>query len=113
MSWKAALRRDPLGFYRWRTERGELRLFLTPELLAEMEDSLGAQMLNARAFPGVLDAEGRPTCSYKGGDPGFVRALDERTLAFPLYDGNGTFLSAGNVPVNGTDPEPSVEPEST
>ncbi len=35
MSWKAALHRDPAGFYRWRSERGELRLFLTPELLAE------------------------------------------------------------------------------
>lgn len=51
-------------------------------------------------FLATADAEGRPTCSYKGGDPGFVRVLDERTLAFPLYDGNGTFLSAGNVLVN-------------
>ena len=27
--------------------------------------------------------EGRPQCSYKGGEPGFVRVLDEHTLAFP------------------------------
>lgn len=51
-------------------------------------------------FLATADAEGRPTCSYKGGDPGFVHVLDETTLAFPLYDGNGTFLSAGNVLVN-------------
>jgi uncharacterized protein len=51
-------------------------------------------------FLATADAEGRPTCSYKGGDPGFVRVLDERTLAFPSYDGNGMFLSAGNVLVN-------------
>jgi len=51
-------------------------------------------------FLATADARGRPTCSYKGGDPGFVRALDEGTLAFPLYDGNGMFLSAGNVLVN-------------
>ena len=44
-------------------------------------------------FLATADAEGRPTCSYKGGDPGFVRVLDERTLAFPGYDGNGMFLS--------------------
>jgi uncharacterized protein len=51
-------------------------------------------------FLATADEHGRPTCSYKGGDPGFVRVLDERTLAFPAYDGNGMFLSAGNVLVN-------------
>lgn len=51
-------------------------------------------------FLATTDAEGRPTCSYKGGDPGFVRVVDERTLAFPNYDGNGMFLSMGNVTVN-------------
>jgi predicted pyridoxine 5'-phosphate oxidase superfamily flavin-nucleotide-binding protein len=51
-------------------------------------------------FLATADAEGRPNCSYKGGEPGFVRVLDERTLAFPSYDGNGMFVSAGNVLVN-------------
>jgi uncharacterized protein len=51
-------------------------------------------------FLATADAEGRPQCSYKGGDPGFVRVLDERTLAFPSYDGNGMFLSLGNLRVN-------------
>jgi predicted pyridoxine 5'-phosphate oxidase superfamily flavin-nucleotide-binding protein len=51
-------------------------------------------------FLATADAEGRPQCSYKGGDPGFVRVLDDRTIAFPSYDGNGMFLSAGNVLVN-------------
>lgn len=51
-------------------------------------------------FLATADAEGRPTCSYKGGEPGFVRVLDQRTVAFPSYDGNGMFLSAGNVLVN-------------
>jgi uncharacterized protein len=51
-------------------------------------------------FLATADEHGRPTCSYKGGDPGFVRVLDERTVAFPIYDGNGMFLSAGNVLVN-------------
>ncbi len=48
-------------------------------------------------FLATADAEGRPQCSYKGGEPGFVRVLDERTLAFPSYDGNGMYLSMGNV----------------
>ena len=51
-------------------------------------------------FLATADAEGRPQCSYKGGDPGFVKVLDERTLAFPNYDGNGMYLSMGNVLVN-------------
>ena len=51
-------------------------------------------------FLATADEQGRPSCSYKGGDPGFVRVLDERTIAFPCYDGNGMFLSAGNMLVN-------------
>src|SRR5204863_3146851 len=51
-------------------------------------------------FIATADAEGQPQCSYKGGDPGFVRVLDERTIAFPLYDGNGMYLTAGNALVN-------------
>jgi hypothetical protein len=48
-------------------------------------------------FLATADEEGRPQCSYKGGDPGFVRVLDEHTIAFPGYDGNGMYLSLGNV----------------
>ena len=51
-------------------------------------------------FLATADAEGRPTCSYKGGEPGFVRVLDPRTLAFPNYDGNGMYRSTGNILVN-------------
>src|SRR3954454_3220032 len=51
-------------------------------------------------FLATADAEGRPQSSYKGGAPGFVHVLDEHTLTFPNYDGNGMFLSTGNVLVN-------------
>jgi predicted pyridoxine 5'-phosphate oxidase superfamily flavin-nucleotide-binding protein len=51
-------------------------------------------------FLATADEQGRPNCSYKGGEPGFVRVLDEHTVAFPNYDGNGMYLSAGNVLVN-------------
>jgi predicted pyridoxine 5'-phosphate oxidase superfamily flavin-nucleotide-binding protein len=52
-------------------------------------------------FLATVDAEGQATCSYKGGDPGFVTVLDDRSLAFPSYDGNGMYLSAGNVVATG------------
>ncbi len=48
-------------------------------------------------FLATADADGRPQCSYKGGDPGFVRVLDEQTVGFPNYDGNGMYLSMGNL----------------
>src|SRR3954470_1487275 len=51
-------------------------------------------------FLATADEQGRPNCSYKGGEPGFVRALDEHTVAFPSYDGNGMYLSAGNLLTN-------------
>jgi len=51
-------------------------------------------------FLATADDQGRPSCSYKGGFPGFVRVVDRNTIAFPNYDGNGMYLSLGNVGVN-------------
>lgn len=51
-------------------------------------------------FLATADAAGRPDCSHKGGDPGFVRVTGDSELAFPSYDGNGMFRSLGNVLVN-------------
>jgi uncharacterized protein len=51
-------------------------------------------------FIATADADGRPNCSYKGGEPGFVRVVDERTIALPNYDGNGMYLTMGNLLVN-------------
>jgi uncharacterized protein len=52
-------------------------------------------------FMSTVDHRGYPTCSYKGGAPGFVRVIDEQTISFPNYDGNGMYLSMGNVSANG------------
>lgn len=52
-------------------------------------------------FLSTVNASGEPTVSYKGGAAGFVTVVDPGTLAFPLYDGNGMFLSAGNVSETG------------
>ncbi len=51
-------------------------------------------------FLATVDQEGRPNCSYKGGSVGLVKVIDEYTVAFPVYDGNGMYLSVGNVVVN-------------
>jgi predicted pyridoxine 5'-phosphate oxidase superfamily flavin-nucleotide-binding protein len=52
-------------------------------------------------FLATVDAAGHASCSYKGGDPGFVRVLDARTLAFPCLDGNGMYVSMGAVAETG------------
>lgn len=48
-------------------------------------------------FLTTIDHRGFPTVSHKGGHAGFVRVTDSRTLVFPSYDGNGMFLSMGNI----------------
>jgi predicted pyridoxine 5'-phosphate oxidase superfamily flavin-nucleotide-binding protein len=51
-------------------------------------------------FIATTDTDGAPDCSYKGGDPGFVRVVDEHAVVFPVYDGNGMFRTLGNLAVN-------------
>jgi predicted pyridoxine 5'-phosphate oxidase superfamily flavin-nucleotide-binding protein len=48
-------------------------------------------------FLTTINDKGEPTVSYKGGDAGFVKVIDSNTLIFPSYDGNGMFLSMGNI----------------
>jgi predicted pyridoxine 5'-phosphate oxidase superfamily flavin-nucleotide-binding protein len=86
------------------------RRFDTERLADRIEERLFREKITAedRAFIermdmfflATADAAGRPNCSYKGGDPGFVRVLDESTIVFPNYDGNGMFLSMGNAAEN-------------
>ena len=84
--------------------------FDTRRLADRIAERLGRQALSDedRAFIAAqplflfatADADGRPECSHKGGEPGFVRVLDASRLAFPSYDGNGMFRSLGNLLVN-------------
>ena len=61
------------------------------------EESKGFIETRDMFFLATVNHAGQPTVSYKGGDPGFVRVVDSTTLVFPSYDGNGMFLSMGNV----------------
>ena len=84
--------------------------FDTRRLADRLEDRIVTDTISADAkgfiesldcfFLATADEAGRPNCSYKGGDPGIVRVVDDHTVAFPCYDGNGMFLSMGNVLVN-------------
>ncbi|WP_158555217.1 pyridoxamine 5'-phosphate oxidase family protein [Fulvimarina endophytica] len=54
----------------------------------------------AMVFISSVDDSGQPTVSYKGGAPGFVRITGPGELAVPNYDGNGMFMSLGNIAAN-------------
>ncbi|MBX3345221.1 MAG: pyridoxamine 5'-phosphate oxidase family protein [Nitrospira sp.] len=45
----------------------------------------------------TADARGNCDCSFRAGAPGFVQVLDDRTLAYPEYRGNGVLASVGNM----------------
>ena len=68
-------------------------------LVSDRIDDSAKKFIESRDmfFLATSDPDGNPQCSYKGGDPGFVRVVDDATLAFPHYDGNGMFLSVGNI----------------
>lgn len=84
--------------------------FDTRRLADRLDERLGRSAFSAddRAFIesrslfffATADAQGCPDCSYKGGDPGFVRVVADDELVFPSYDGNGMFRSLGNLLVN-------------
>lgn len=84
--------------------------FDTRRLADRMEEALCTDTISDHAkgfiegrdmfFLSTVDPEGRPTVSYRGGDPGFVNVVDEHTIAFPNYNGNGMYLSMGNLGAN-------------
>jgi len=103
---EVSLKNLDMGLYHEASRRLQDR-FDTRRLADRIEDRIVRDEIDAddRAFIeardmffiATTDEEGKPQCSYKGGEPGFVRVLDERTLAFPVYDGNGMYLTAGNL----------------
>jgi predicted pyridoxine 5'-phosphate oxidase superfamily flavin-nucleotide-binding protein len=52
------------------------------------------------AFIATAAGNGECDASFRAGPPGFVRVLDERTIAWPEYRGNGVMASAGNIAEN-------------
>jgi predicted pyridoxine 5'-phosphate oxidase superfamily flavin-nucleotide-binding protein len=72
------------------------------EAASDTFDDVTAGFIAARDmfFIASTDPDGAPDCSYKGGDPGFVRVIDAATLAFPVFDGNGMFRTLGNLDAN-------------
>jgi predicted pyridoxine 5'-phosphate oxidase superfamily flavin-nucleotide-binding protein len=52
------------------------------------------------AFIATSDADGECDCSFRAGPAGFIRILDDHTIAYPEYRGNGVMASLGNMVQN-------------
>ncbi len=59
-----------------------------------MREFIGRQEM---VFIATADARGDSDCSFRAGLPGFVHVLDETSLAYPEYRGNGVLASVGNI----------------
>ncbi len=51
-------------------------------------------------YLGTASADGQPYIQHRGGKPGFVKVLDERTLAFADFKGNRQYITTGNFAEN-------------
>lgn len=51
-------------------------------------------------YLGTANAEGQPYIQYRGGSPGFLKAIDERTLGFADFRGNRQYVTLGNLSEN-------------
>jgi predicted pyridoxine 5'-phosphate oxidase superfamily flavin-nucleotide-binding protein len=78
-------------------DRIDERFLSVPVITPERRAFIEAQPM---FFLATADADGHPQCSFKGGAPGFVRVLGSDELCFPNYDGNGMYLSMGNLAEN-------------
>lgn len=51
-------------------------------------------------YLGTANAEGQPYIQYRGGSPGFLRVVNEKTLGFADFGGNRQYITLGNVSEN-------------
>ena len=63
----------------------------------DLRDFLG--MIDT-AFLATASADGRPYVQHRGGPAGFIKVLDERTLAFADFGGNRQYITVGNLSEN-------------
>jgi predicted pyridoxine 5'-phosphate oxidase superfamily flavin-nucleotide-binding protein len=66
---------------------------VTPELEAFLAD---LDMF----YLGTANAEGQPYIQYRGGTPGFLKKVDEKTLGFADFGGNRQYITLGNLSEN-------------
>jgi uncharacterized protein len=76
-----------------KVEQRGWRTTVTPDLA---EFLAGLDMF----YLGTASAEGQPYIQHRGGSPGFLKVLDEKTLAFADFGGNKQYITLGNLSEN-------------
>ena len=74
-------------------ERGAWQTGVTPDLAAFIEGQTSV-------FLATVNADGQPYIQHRGGPPGFLRALDDKTIAFVDFTGNRQYITQGNLADN-------------
>lgn len=74
-------------------QRGGWETRITPDVAA----FIGRQI---SVFLGTASAGGQPYIQHRGGPPGFLAVLDERTIGFADFAGNRQYLTQGNLSEN-------------
>src|SRR5256714_3551650 len=114
VSWKSAVKDSGKGYYTRHTQEigsVPVRLFLTPNLLDQVEESIYPQIVNAARFPGVKLVVITPDVHHGYGVPiGTVLLTDADTGAVAMgptgYDiGCGMVSASSDVPVSAATPE--------
>lgn len=87
------------------TQRGSRRAYAHMEAAGSWQTritpDLEAFIAEQRSvFLATVNAEGQPYIQHRGGPPGFLRVLDDHTLAFVDFTGNRQFISTGNLSEN-------------
>ena len=74
-------------------ERGGWQTTVTPDLEAFLSE---LDMF----YLGTSSSEGQPYIQYRGGSPGFLKVVDEKTLGFADFGGNRQYITLGNLSEN-------------
>ena len=71
-------------------EDGGWATTIPPELKREIE-------AQTSVFLATANADGQPYIQHRGGPPGFLHVLDDRTIAFADFAGNRQYITQGNL----------------
>jgi len=74
-------------------QRGAWETRITPDLVAFIETQTSI-------FFATTNADGQPYIQHRGGPPGFLRVLDDRTVGFVDFAGNRQYITQGNLADN-------------
>jgi len=86
-------RKGSRAVYERMEEKGGWHTAITPDLKAFIEAQVSV-------FLATVNAEGQPYIQHRGGPAGFLRVLDENTIAFVDFAGNRQYITQGNLSDN-------------